>query len=168
MGARGCRSPQLPCPRLCRAAAGWRIAASGAVFAAAGAARTADGRLAVDLDGARETVGFIRLGGTILLRRRGATWRLILPDPVAAAEADDGAGGRLVAPIPGQVTEVRAVPGQAVARGAVLVVLEAMKTVFRLATPADAVVAEIACRAGDAVQEGQLLVRFVDQPEAPI
>ncbi len=156
---------EIACPvRLGRADGGWRIAAAGAVFAAAGAVRAADGRLAVDLDGARETVGFTRLGGTVLLRRRGATWRLTLPDPVAAAEAEDGTGGRLVAPIPGQVTEVRAVPGQAVVRGAVLVVLEAMKTVFRLTAPADAVVAEVACAPGETVTDGQVLMRFAEQP----
>ena len=156
---------ETACPvRLGRADGGWRIAAAGAVFAAAGAVRTADGRLVVDLDGARETVGFTRLGGTVLLRRRGATWHLTLPDPVAAAEAEDGTGGRLVAPIPGQVTEVRAVPGQAVARGAVLVVLEAMKTVFRLTAPADAVVAEVACAPGETVTDGQVLMRFAEQP----
>ncbi|MBW4089757.1 MAG: 3-methylcrotonyl-CoA carboxylase [Proteobacteria bacterium] len=155
------------CPvRLCRAGTGWRIAAAGAVFAVARAVEGPDGRLTTDLDGARETVGFTRLGGTILLRRQGLTWRLTLPDPVAAAEAEDGAGGRLVAPIPGQVTDVRASPGQAVARGAVLVVLEAMKTVFRLTAPADAVVAEVACAPGDTVTDGQVLMRFADPPAA--
>ncbi len=55
--------------------------------------------------------------------------------------------------------------GQAVRRGDVLVVLEAMKTVFRLSAPADAVVSEITCRPGDAVEEGQVLIRFVE-PDA--
>ncbi|MGH7041802.1 MAG: acetyl/propionyl/methylcrotonyl-CoA carboxylase subunit alpha [Acetobacteraceae bacterium] len=159
------RADEAACPvRLRRVGAGWRIVAAGTVFTAAGAVRAADGRLAVSLDEARETLGFIRLGEAVILRRRGATWRLALPDPVAAADAEDASGGRLVAPIPGQVTEVRAAPGQAVARGAVLVVLEAMKTVFRLTAPADAVVAEVACAAGETVAEGQVLVRFAEAP----
>jgi len=41
-------------------------------------------------------------------------------------------------------------------------VLEAMKTVFRLTAPADGVIERVACRAGESVQEGQLLVAFVD------
>ena len=140
------RAEDTACPvRVCRAGAVWRIAAAGTVFAAAAATRDADGRLALRLDTGRETLGFARLGDAVILRRRGATWRLSLPDPVAAAEAEDTDGGRLVAPIPGQVTEVRAAAGQAVARGEVLVVLEAMKTVFRLTAPADAVVAEVGC-----------------------
>ncbi len=157
------RADETACPvRLRRAGAGWRIAAAGTVFAAATARRDGDGRLVVRLDGGRETLGFARLGESLTLRHRGATWRLTLPDPIAAAEAEDADGGRLVAPIPGQVTEVRAAPGQAVTRGEVLVVLEAMKTVFRLTAPADAVVAEVACAPGDTVSDGQVLVRFAE------
>ena len=45
------------------------------------------------------------------VRQGGESWRLRLPDPIAAAAEEDDAGGRLVAPIPGQVTEVLAAPG---------------------------------------------------------
>ena len=48
----------------------------------------------------------------------------------------------------------------------VLVVLEAMKTVFRLGAPADGVVASVSCRAGDAVEEGQVLVSFAEERQA--
>jgi biotin carboxyl carrier protein len=41
-----------------------------------------------------------------------------------------------------------------------LVVMEAMKTVFRLPAPADAVVERVACRVGEVVEEGALLVAF--------
>jgi len=50
-----------------------------------------------------------------------------------------------------------------VTRGQVMVVLEAMKTVFRLAAPADGVVATVSCQVGDSVVEGQLLVGFAEQ-----
>jgi 3-methylcrotonyl-CoA carboxylase alpha subunit len=53
-------------------------------------------------------------------------------------------------------------PGMAVTRGQVLVVLEAMKTVFRLTAPADGVVVAVSCRAGEAVVEGQTLVAFAE------
>ncbi|HST74475.1 MAG TPA: acetyl-CoA carboxylase biotin carboxyl carrier protein subunit, partial [Acetobacteraceae bacterium] len=78
-------------------------------------------------------------------------------------EEESGAGGRLVAPIPGQVTEILAEPGQQVKRGDVLVILEAMKTVFRLAAQADRTIDSVACRAGETVDEGQLLVSFVEE-----
>ncbi len=129
---------------------------------AARATRTRDGRMAMELDDARELVSVVHVADTVTVRRNGETWRLRLPDPMAAAAEDDDAGGRLVAPIPGQVTQVVAEPGMAVKRGQVMVVLEAMKTVFRLAAPADGVVATVSCRAGDSVVEGQVLVGFAE------
>ncbi|HEX5328209.1 MAG TPA: acetyl-CoA carboxylase biotin carboxylase subunit [Acetobacteraceae bacterium] len=150
--------------RLHRDGSGWRITTAGRTLAGR-AERTADGRLAIELDGSRETVGLSRTGDAITLRRRGETWRLGMPN-AEAVEAKDDSGGRLIAPIPGQVTAVHAAPGQAVARGELLVVLEAMKTVFRLTAPADAMVDQIACRPGETVEEGQVLVRFVVPTEA--
>jgi 3-methylcrotonyl-CoA carboxylase alpha subunit len=81
---------------------------------------------------------------------------------MAPVAEEDDAGGRLIAPIPGQVTQVSAEPGMPVKRGQVMVVLEAMKTVFRLAAPADGVVATVSCQVGDSVVEGQLLVGFAE------
>jgi len=115
------------------------------------------------LDGVRGRVVAMRDGESITVRRNGETWRLQLPDPMAAAAEEDEAGGRLIAPIPGQVTQVSAEPGMPVTRGQVMVVLEAMKTVFRLAAPADGVVATVSCQVGDSVVEGQLLVGFAEQ-----
>ena len=98
-------------------------------------------------------------------RRRDVPSPPARSDVAAAAEEDD-AGGRLVAPIPGQVTQVLRGPGMTVTRGQILVVLEAMKTVFRLAAPADGIVATVSCQVGDSVVEGQLLVGFAEE-EAP-
>ena len=105
----------------------------------------------------------MRVADSITVRRDGETWRLQLSDPMAAAAEEDDAGGRLVAPIPGQVTQVSAEPGMPVTRGQIMVVLEAMKTVFRLAAPADGVVATVSCQVGDSVVEGQLLVGFAEE-----
>jgi 3-methylcrotonyl-CoA carboxylase alpha subunit len=150
--------------RVQRQAAAWRLAIDGRVLSAS-AVRASDGNLDINLDGVRQRVSVMHLGDTVSVRHDGETYRLRLPDPIAAAAEEDDAGGRLVAPIPGQVTEVIALPGMAVARGQVLVVLEAMKTVFRLAAPADGTVATVSCQAGDAVVEGQLLVSFADAAE---
>ena len=129
------------------------------------AAAAPDGRIDVWLDGMRERIVAMRIGDSITVRRNGETWRLQLPDPMAAAAEEDDTGGRLVAPLPGQVTQVSAEPGMPVTRGQVMVVLEAMKTVFRLAAPADGVVATVSCQVGDSVVEGQVLVGFAE-PEA--
>ncbi len=128
----------------------------------AAATRGTDGWLELTLGDARCRVRVTHDGETVSVRRNGATFRFGLPDPIAHAEDEDEAGGRLVAPLPGQVTQVLAEPGAAVTRGQVLVVLEAMKTVFRLTAPADGVVERVSCQVGEMVQEGQMLVSFAD------
>ncbi len=127
--------------------------------------RDPDGRLRMSVDGVLQCVLVTRDGENISVRWNGETFRLLLPDPVAHAETEDVTGGRLVAPLPGQVTEIMTEAGAHVARGEVLVVLEAMKTVFRLGAPADGVVERLSCTVGDTVQEGQVLVSFVEPDE---
>jgi len=122
-----------------------------------------DGRLRVALDGMWRTVSAVLDHHMLTLRDLGATWRLTLPDPLAAADDEEDAADRLVAPIPGLVTQVVVMENEQVTRGQVLVVLEAMKTVFRLTAPADAVVASVSCAAGEMVQEGQVLVAFGEE-----
>jgi 3-methylcrotonyl-CoA carboxylase alpha subunit len=140
-----------------RQGAGWRIGDIVGMAEHAGA-----GRLRVSLDGVWRTVTAVLDHHVVTLRDSGLTWRLTLPDPLAPGDDEEDAGDRLVAPIPGLVTQVLAVVGDAVTRGQVLVVLEAMKTVFRLAAPAGTVVASVSCAAGDMVQEGQVLVGFIE------
>jgi 3-methylcrotonyl-CoA carboxylase alpha subunit len=145
-------------------ATGWRLTI-GVQSIAATADRTASGRLAITLDGRRIQVFASHIGESVIVRDKGETYRLHLPDPMAASADDDVAGGRLIAPIPGQITQVFATPETAVTRGQVLIVLEAMKTVFRLTAPADGVVAVVNCQPGDSVVEGQLLVAFADDSQ---
>ncbi len=147
-----------------RDGAAWRLTIGGRTLHAA-ASRGTDGLLAMTLDDARSHIRVTHDGETLSVRHHGATFRFNLPDPMAHAEAEDESGGRLIAPLPGQVTQVSAEPGAAVTRGQVLVVLEAMKTVFRLTAPADGVVDRVACRVGETVQEGQLLVSFADDTD---
>jgi len=145
-----------------RDGAAWRLTIGERSLRAA-ATHDADGMLEMTLGDGRCRVRVTHDGETVSVRHHGATFRFGLPDPIAHAEEEDEAGGRLVAPLPGQVTQVLAEPGAAVTRGQVLVVLEAMKTVFRLTAPADAVVEHVSCQVGETVQEGQVLVVFVEQ-----
>ena len=141
-----------------RDGAAWRI---GSIL---GTAEQLDaGRLRMSLNRVWRTVSAIVDQHVITLRDNGATWRLTLPDPLAAADDEEDVGDRLVAPIPGLVTQVMAVAGEPVTRGQVLVVLEAMKTVFRLSAPADTIVGSVSCAAGEMVQEGQILVSFIER-----
>jgi len=150
--------------RIGRVANIWRFTTGERSTSAAGL-RDQDGRLRMNLDGRVQHALVTRDGETVSVRWNGETFRFRLPDPVAQAETEDVTGGRLVAPLPGQVTEIRTEAGARVTRGQVLVVLEAMKTVFRLAAPVDGVVERLSCTVGETVQEGQVLVGFVEPDE---
>ena len=134
----------------------WRVSVGSDVFHGTGRDEGAV------LNGVFERFVVARDGETLTLRLHGQTWRLRLPDPIAGADDEAGGADRLSAPIPGLITQVLAAEGDTVVRGQILLVLEAMKTVFRLPAPADGVVATVGCAIGDTVQEGQVLVSFVD------
>jgi 3-methylcrotonyl-CoA carboxylase alpha subunit len=145
-----------------REGASWRIG-----WLVGTAERLDAGGLRVCLNGAWRSVSAVVDQHVVTRRDRSQTWRLTLPDKLAAADDEEDVGDRLVAPIPGLVTQVLAAVGERVVRGQVLVVLEAMKTVFRLAAPSDTVVASLSCAAGEMVQEGQMLVGFGEAAAEP-
>jgi geranyl-CoA carboxylase alpha subunit len=86
-------------------------------------------------------------------------WRDTTMDPPAkgAAEFD---GRRLIAPMNGRVVAVHAKTGDAVAQGAPLVVLEAMKMEHTLAAPAALRVKAVHVVKGAQVAPGKLLLEF--------
>jgi biotin carboxyl carrier protein len=93
----------------------------------------------------------------------GETFRVQIEDPArrgrpAGPKPIDGAGQRLVAPMPGKVVAVLAEVGQHVEPGAGLVVLEAMKMENEFRATAGGVVTEVHVAAGQAVNVGDLLV----------
>ena len=67
-------------------------------------------------------------------------------------------GGVIKAPMPGLVVRVEVAVGQAVAAGAGLVVVEAMKMENELRAAHACVVAQVHVAAGDKVEKGQVLV----------
>ena len=74
-------------------------------------------------------------------------------------EPDAGlAAGALVAPMPGVVLAVEVQTGQAVQRGQLLVIVEAMKMEHRITAPHAGTVAEVRTRVGNQVSAGDLLV----------
>lgn len=86
----------------------------------------------------------------------------IVRAPAAAtprsARTDDQAA--LAAPMPSTVIAINVAPDQQVARGDVLVTLEAMKMELAIAAPRDATVRRIACRVGELVQPGVPLLEL--------
>jgi len=71
-----------------------------------------------------------------------------------------GAPGAITSPIQGTVVKVAVAPGQAVAAGDLLLVIEAMKMENEILAPAAGTVAELAVTTGAAVQVGALLARL--------
>jgi glutaconyl-CoA/methylmalonyl-CoA decarboxylase subunit gamma len=79
--------------------------------------------------------------------------------PVAAPSGK--AGSSLVkAPMPGTLLSYKVVPGQAVKRGDVLLILEAMKMENEIVAPADGVVAALLAAEGGSVNTGDALVEL--------
>ncbi len=138
---------------------GYRVRVPGGEVAATGAF-DADGRLRANLGGRRLSAGIVRQGAEITVLMGERVHHLRRRDLLAAGEADAGAGGALAAPMPGKVIQVMVEAGQEVARGAALMVLEAMKMEHSIRAPADGVVREVRFSAGETVDEGAELIDF--------
>ena len=87
--------------------------------------------------------------------------RLQYVDPLAAEAAEDEAELRLTAPLPGKLVQVAVAPGQSVAKGDLLLVLEAMKMEHRIHAPHDGVIETVGGQTGDFVPAEAVLVSFV-------
>ena len=96
-------------------------------------------------------------------------WRLNLPaaatfaplhvdETARAGSAGAGGDGRITAPMPGKVIEIRVDKGDAVASHQALVVLEAMKMEQVVTAPYDGAVRSVDVRVGDQVTSGAILV----------
>lgn len=82
-------------------------------------------------------------------------------DPLDRGGAETG-GGLTLSPMPGLVKAVFVEPGQEVAAGDRLAILEAMKMEHTLTAARDGRVAEVLARAGDQVEAGAPLIRLDD------
>ena len=81
------------------------------------------------------------------------------PAPAAAPAAPAGAAGAvaITAPMPGKILGVKASAGQAVKKGQVILVLEAMKMENEIVAPQDGTIATINVATGDSVEPGATL-----------
>lgn len=76
----------------------------------------------------------------------------------AKRPAPPGGAGAITSQMTGRVIRVDVEPGQQVARGAILLVIEAMKMENEVLAPANGTVKEVAIAAGARVSEGDLLI----------
>ena len=77
--------------------------------------------------------------------------------PVAAAPAPAGAN-TINAPMPGKILEIKVRAGEAVKKGQVLLILEAMKMQNEIMSPADGTVSDVRVTAGQNVKTGEAMV----------
>lgn len=87
---------------------------------------------------------------------KAAAPKAAAPKPAAKAAA---AGGTPVkAPMPGSLMKINVKEGDAVKKGAVLCILEAMKMENEICAPEDATVASIAAKQGDQLATGDVIL----------
>ena len=79
------------------------------------------------------------------------------PAPAAAPKSTGTVAVKVNAPMPGKVVAVKANVGDAVKKGQVILVLEAMKMENDIVAPADGTVASIDTAVGNAVEAGETL-----------
>ncbi len=79
--------------------------------------------------------------------------------PKAAAPAAAGSEGavKVNSPMPGKILSVKASVGQAVKRGEVIMILEAMKMENEIVAPSDGTIASINVNEGASVEAGSVL-----------
>jgi 3-methylcrotonyl-CoA carboxylase alpha subunit len=127
-------------------------------------ARFVDGRLVAEVDG-RQWRMRARADAAAVTVHDGE--RRVRLDRVPAfrfeGNAAAGLGDRITAPMPGRIVVIKASPGQDVAEGEELLVMEAMKMELSLRAPRAGRVAAVQAAAGDFVDADAVLVKL----EAP-
>ena len=108
----------------------------------------------VTLDGILRHVTAIPGPDSVTTIANGTNHLFDIVDPLSPPRAEAAGGGRITAPIPGRIASVLVKPGDTVARGQPLLVLEAMKMEMTLTAPQDGIVATLRCAVGDLVTEG--------------
>jgi biotin carboxyl carrier protein len=120
------------------------------------------------IDGRPLTLSVEAVGrGRWALTPKGERWEVEVLDErtrhirsLAGGGNQRRAAGVLRAPMPGLVVRVQAQPGESVAAGDPLVVLEAMKMENELKAGAPGMVKSVRVAPGEAVEKGQVLVEF--------
>jgi geranyl-CoA carboxylase alpha subunit len=126
------------------------------------------GRQRIVLDGVSGEVHAVRVGEQrwhvqVSAGNAGQTSEAWIDDLSHTAATAGGAGAQtpeLRAPFNGKLLGVHVRPGQTVAKGETLLVIESMKLEHSVAAPRDAVVAEVLVQPGQQVAPGQVLLRF--------
>jgi 3-methylcrotonyl-CoA carboxylase alpha subunit len=120
----------------------------------------------ISIDGVMHRTRVVRREAELTVIRRGRNHVFALVDPLVPPGARGAGDDRVVAPIPARVTHVLVRAGDIVAKGAPLIVLEAMKMEIALSAPRDGTIDVIRYIVGDMVEEGTELIHFTETATA--
>jgi len=112
------------------------------------------------VDGVSHRLRVVRRGPELTVILAGQNHLLLHLNPLAPPRLESAADNKLTAPIPARVSRVLVHPGDIVRKGALLLVLEAMKMELTLSAPVDGTIETVRHEVGDMVEEGTELVRF--------
>jgi 3-methylcrotonyl-CoA carboxylase alpha subunit len=123
-----------------------------------------DGRAVLTADGIVREYRFAFDGNFVSISRDG-TARIFQVAPRIESAGGNAAletagAGRIVAPMPGLISQLNVAPGQVVAQGDTVIVLEAMKLMYSLPAQISGRVAQVFCTPGDTVPAGAPLVEI--------
>jgi acetyl/propionyl-CoA carboxylase alpha subunit len=117
----------------------------------------------VEFQGKSVRVPAVKYGGKLWFHWQGETH---VVDTSGARRANTQKNkthpGVILAPMPGKITRVSVKKGDKVSKGQTLVVMEAMKMEYTLASDLDGVINELSAQVGNQVNLGTILVRVVE------
>jgi propionyl-CoA carboxylase alpha chain len=126
------------------------------------AAEGAVGHLDVEVDGHRQRVRVARHEGEVHVAT--ASGRVVVWErPRFPVAGDEEVAGATLAPMPGAVVQVAVATGDTVAKGDLLVTVEAMKMEHRITAPFAGTVGDVRVAAGEQVDADQVLVVVVSE-----
>ena len=102
----------------------------------------------------------VNAGDTVWVFHDGAVYEVADPSPSRARARTGAGGGSLTAPMPATVVDVKVTAGDAVKRGDIVIVLEAMKMELPVRALGDGTVTAVHCRPGELVQPDTVLIEI--------
>jgi acetyl/propionyl-CoA carboxylase alpha subunit len=117
-----------------------------------------DHTLLLEIDGLRTHLDVVRQGDSFFVALGGEIYTFFKDHGVAPGQQVGSlASPEIVAPMPGKIVRTFVKPGDHVAAGEALFILEAMKMENRLIADADGIIESVQVVAGDLVDGGQVL-----------